>query len=142
MGLLEAHAGLAGKVAVVVGGAGGFIGRGVTLALAKAGVHVAACDNDEEAVRTIVPDVEALGSRILSFRTDVTDADALDAFYERRIVARRPMRCMRGPRPRPPTSVVLWPWSSAPMASGSISSHPTRRRHVPRTVLCAPDRLD
>jgi 3-oxoacyl-[acyl-carrier protein] reductase len=83
MGLLEAHAGLAGKVAVVVGGAGGFMGRGVTLALAKAGVHIAACDNDEEAVRTIVPEVEALGSRILSVRADVTDADALDAFYDR-----------------------------------------------------------
>jgi NAD(P)-dependent dehydrogenase (short-subunit alcohol dehydrogenase family) len=83
MGLLEAHAGLAGKVAVVVGGAGGFMGRGITLALAQAGVHIAACDNDDEAVRTIVPDVEALGSRILSVRADVTDADTLDAFYDR-----------------------------------------------------------
>ena len=83
MGLLEAHAGLAGKVAVVVGGAGGFMGRGITLALAQAGVHIAACDNDDEAVRTIVPDVEALGSRILSVRADVTDADTLHAFYDR-----------------------------------------------------------
>jgi NAD(P)-dependent dehydrogenase (short-subunit alcohol dehydrogenase family) len=83
MGLLEAHAGLAGKVAVVVGGAGGFMGRGITLALAQAGVHIAACDNDEEAVRSIVPDVEALGSRILSVHADVTDADTLDAFYDR-----------------------------------------------------------
>jgi NAD(P)-dependent dehydrogenase (short-subunit alcohol dehydrogenase family) len=83
MGLLEAHAGLAGKVAAVVGGAGGFMGRGVTLALAKAGVQIAACDNDEEAVRSIVPDVEALGSRILSVRADVTDESALDAFYDR-----------------------------------------------------------
>jgi NAD(P)-dependent dehydrogenase (short-subunit alcohol dehydrogenase family) len=83
MGLLEAHAGLAGKVAVVVGGAGGFMGRGITLGLAQAGVHIAACDNDDEAVRTIVQDVEALGSRILSVRADVTDADALDAFYDR-----------------------------------------------------------
>jgi NAD(P)-dependent dehydrogenase (short-subunit alcohol dehydrogenase family) len=82
MGLLEAHAGLAGKVAVVVGGAGGFIGRGVTLGLAKAGVHIAACDNDEEAVRTIVPEVEALGARIASHRADVNDADALDKFYD------------------------------------------------------------
>jgi hypothetical protein len=31
MGLIEAHAALAGKVAVVVGGGGGFIGRAVTL---------------------------------------------------------------------------------------------------------------
>src|SRR5580692_10817947 len=83
MGLLEAHAGLAGKVAVVVGGAGGFMGRGITLALAKAGVRIAACDNDDEAVHTIVQEVEALGSRILSVRADVTDADTLDAFYDR-----------------------------------------------------------
>jgi NAD(P)-dependent dehydrogenase (short-subunit alcohol dehydrogenase family) len=83
MGLLEAHAGLAGKVAVVVGGAGGFMGRGITLALAQAGVHIAACDNDDEAVRSIVPDIETLGSRILSVRADVNDAEALDAFYDR-----------------------------------------------------------
>jgi len=83
MGLLEAHAGLAGKVAVVVGGAGGFIGRGVTLALAKAGVAIATCDNDEEALRTIVPEVEASGARILSVRADVTDSEALDTFYDR-----------------------------------------------------------
>ena len=83
MGLVESHAGLAGKVAVVVGGAGGFMGRGITLALAQAGVHIAACDNDDAALRTIVPDVEALGSRILSLRADVTDAHALDAFYDR-----------------------------------------------------------
>ncbi|MBV8804209.1 MAG: SDR family oxidoreductase, partial [Sinobacteraceae bacterium] len=83
MSLLEAHAGLAEKVAVVVGGAGGFMGRGVTLGLAKAGVRIAACDNDDEAVRTIVPDVEAAGSRILSVRADVTDPETLDAFYDR-----------------------------------------------------------
>jgi NAD(P)-dependent dehydrogenase (short-subunit alcohol dehydrogenase family) len=83
MGLLEAHAGLAGKVAAVIGGAGGFMGRGVTLALARAGVHIAACDNDADAVHKIVPEVEALGSRVLSVRADVTDAGALDAFYDR-----------------------------------------------------------
>ena len=83
MSLLEAHAGLAGKVAVVVGGAGGFMGRGVTLGLARAGVHIAACDNDKDAVRTIVPDVQAFGSRIVSVEADVTDPDALDAFYDR-----------------------------------------------------------
>lgn len=82
MSLLEAHKSLAGKVAVVVGGAGGFIGRGVTLALAKSGVHVAACDNDDEALRTIVPEVEALGTRILAVRANVVDPAALDAFYD------------------------------------------------------------
>jgi NAD(P)-dependent dehydrogenase (short-subunit alcohol dehydrogenase family) len=83
MGLLEAHARLAGKVAVVVGGAGGIQGRAVTLALAKAGVAIAACDIDEEAVRTIVPEVEALGQRIMSVHADAADAEALDRFYDR-----------------------------------------------------------
>jgi NAD(P)-dependent dehydrogenase (short-subunit alcohol dehydrogenase family) len=81
MGLLEAHAGLAGKVAVAIGGAGG-IGRAVALALAKAGVGIAACDIDEEATRTIVTDVKALGARILSVHADAADADALDRFYD------------------------------------------------------------
>src|SRR5438067_2409759 len=81
MSLLEAHAGLAGKRAVVVGGAGG-VGRAVTLALADAGVDVAACDNDEEAVRDIVPEVEARGRRILSVLADVCDRAAFDRFWD------------------------------------------------------------
>jgi NAD(P)-dependent dehydrogenase (short-subunit alcohol dehydrogenase family) len=83
MGLLEAHAGLAGKVAAVIGGAGGIVGRAVSLGLAAAGVHIASCDNDGEGVRAIVPEVEALGSRILSVYADATDADALDRFYDK-----------------------------------------------------------
>ncbi len=83
MGLLEAHAGLAGKVAVVVGGAGEIIGRAITLGLAKAGISIATCDNHEDAVAAIVPDVEALGVRILSVHADVADPVALDAFYDR-----------------------------------------------------------
>jgi NAD(P)-dependent dehydrogenase (short-subunit alcohol dehydrogenase family) len=83
MSLLEAHAGLAGKTAVVVGGAGGLMGRGVTMGLAKAGVHIATCDNDEDALGAIVPDVEALGARILAVSADVTDANALDTFYDK-----------------------------------------------------------
>ncbi len=82
MGLLEAHAGLAGKAAVVVGGAGGVLGRAVTLGLAEAGVVIAACDIDEEAERGIVQEVEALGSRIFSAHADVADPEALDRFYD------------------------------------------------------------
>ena len=48
MGLLEAHAALSGKIAAVVGGAAGFVGRGVTLGLAQAGVSIACCDNDRD----------------------------------------------------------------------------------------------
>ena len=85
MGLLEAHAGLAGKVAVVVGGASGFIGRAVTLSLAKAGVSVAVCDNDAPAVEAIVGEVGALGTgaRILSVQADVVELEELDGFYDR-----------------------------------------------------------
>jgi NAD(P)-dependent dehydrogenase (short-subunit alcohol dehydrogenase family) len=82
MGLLEAHANLAGKCAAVIGGAGG-VGRAITLALAKAGIDIAACDIDEEATRTIVGEVEALGRRILSVPADVRDPAALDGFYDR-----------------------------------------------------------
>jgi 3-oxoacyl-[acyl-carrier protein] reductase len=82
MGLLEAHAGLAGKVAVVVGGAGEIIGRAVTLGLAKAGVSIATCDIHKDAVAAIVPEVEALGARILSVHADAGDPQALDAFYD------------------------------------------------------------
>ncbi len=81
-GLLEAHAGLAGKAAAVVGGAGGLVGRAITLGLAAAGVRIAACDIDEEAVRAIVPEVRALGSHILSVHADVADPEALDRFYD------------------------------------------------------------
>ena len=83
MGLLEAHSNLAGKTAVVIGGAGEIQGRAVTLGLAKAGVNIAACDIDADAVNTIVPEVEALGAKIIAVHTDVADAEALDAFYDR-----------------------------------------------------------
>jgi NAD(P)-dependent dehydrogenase (short-subunit alcohol dehydrogenase family) len=82
MSLLEAHAGMSGKIAVVIGGAAG-IGRAVTLALAEAGVSIATCDIDAQEALAIVPQVEALGVKILSLTVDVCDATALDAFYDR-----------------------------------------------------------
>lgn len=81
-GLLEAHAALKGKVAVVIGGAGG-VGRGVTLALAQAGIDIALCDIDDEALKTIAPDVQALGRKIVAMHTDVCDEAALDHFYDK-----------------------------------------------------------
>jgi NAD(P)-dependent dehydrogenase (short-subunit alcohol dehydrogenase family) len=70
------------EVAVVIGGAGGYQGRAVTLALAQAGVAVAACDIDPEAVAAIAPQVEALGGRILAVHGDAADPEALDRFYD------------------------------------------------------------
>lgn len=83
MGLLEAHASLAGRVAVVIGGAGGILGRAVSLALARAGIDIAACDIDADAARTIVPQLQALGVRVLSVHADAADPRALDGFYDR-----------------------------------------------------------
>lgn len=82
MGLLEAHASLAGKVAAVIGGAGGILGRAVSLALAEAGVHIAACDIDAEALRTIVPELEARAVRSLTVHADAAEPRALDGFYD------------------------------------------------------------
>ena len=83
MGLLEAHQSLAGKNAVVIGGAGEIQGRAVALGLARAGVNLAVCDIDGEAVKRIVPEVEALGSKILSVHADVADPQALHSFFDR-----------------------------------------------------------
>lgn len=65
MGLLEAHACLAGRRAVVIGGAAG-IERAVTLALANAGIDIATCDFDQEALLALAPEVKALGRTLLS----------------------------------------------------------------------------
>ena len=83
MGLLEAHRAMAGKTAVVVGGAAGHLGRGTTLGLAGEGVSIICCDNDREGLTAIVPEVEALGVTIDASYADVTDPASLDAFYDR-----------------------------------------------------------
>jgi NAD(P)-dependent dehydrogenase (short-subunit alcohol dehydrogenase family) len=83
MGLLDDRAGLAGKVAVVLGGCGEIQGRAISLALADAGVSIAACDIDQQAVKTIVPEISSRGVRILSMYADVTDPEALGRFYDR-----------------------------------------------------------
>lgn len=82
MGLRAAHEAMKGKIAVVLGGAAGHIGRGVTLGLIDEGVEVICCDNDREGLAAIVPEVEALGGKITALYADVTDPASLDAFYD------------------------------------------------------------
>lgn len=82
MGLLDAHKALSGKVSVVVGGCGGFVGRGVTLGLVSEGVTVIACDHDREGIAAIAPEVEALGGTISAHYADVMDEASLDAFWD------------------------------------------------------------
>ncbi|MEW9854411.1 SDR family NAD(P)-dependent oxidoreductase [Novosphingobium sp. M1R2S20] len=82
MGLRAAHEALAGKIAVVVGGCAGHIGRGVTLGLAREGVHVVACDNDREGLASIGAEVEQAGSTVSAHYADVADESSLDAFWD------------------------------------------------------------
>ena len=81
-GLLEAHQAMKGRLAVVVGGAAGHLGRGTTLGLAKEGVKIIVCDNDREGLEAIVGEVEALGSTVTPIYGDVMDPASLDAFWD------------------------------------------------------------
>lgn len=82
MGLAEAQRALSGKVAVVVGGAAGYLGRGITLGLAQAGVTVVTCDNDRDGLALIGEEAAALGGKAYPFQADVADPAQLDAFYD------------------------------------------------------------
>ncbi len=81
MSLLQAHAGLAGKNAVLIGGATG-IGRAIALKLAEAGVNIASCDKDAQGAADIVAEVEAHGVSILSAVANVLNVAALDSFFD------------------------------------------------------------
>ena len=82
MGLREAHEAMQGKIAVVVGGAAGYLGRGTTIGLIKEGVRVICCDNDREGLVAIVAEAEAMGGKISAHYADVTDPASLDAFWD------------------------------------------------------------
>ena len=81
------HSSLAGRVAIVTGGGTG-IGRGVALALARAGADTVVAARTPEPLEETCAKVRALGRRALAVQTDVTDtaqvgnmvARAMDAF--------------------------------------------------------------
>jgi NAD(P)-dependent dehydrogenase (short-subunit alcohol dehydrogenase family) len=77
---LAQRANLSGKVAVVLGGAGG-IGKAVSLALANAGVDVAVCDRDCDAADSAREELRALGQEGFVRVVDVTQPAALANFY-------------------------------------------------------------
>ena len=81
MGYLEDRANLSGKVAAVVGGASG-VGAAVTLALAHAGVDIAFCDINRDAVESTRAEVDQLGRRVTGRVTDALEPEQLAAFYE------------------------------------------------------------
>ena len=68
---------LAGRVAIVTGGASG-IGRGMALAFAEAGMDVVVADIDEALAQTVAEEIRALGSRVLTQRVDVAKREVID----------------------------------------------------------------
>lgn len=79
--ILDERANLLGRKAVVIGGADG-IGRAVSLALAQAGVDVAFCDINGEAVHSTQSEIAALGRQVLGEVADATVPDQLATFYQ------------------------------------------------------------
>jgi NAD(P)-dependent dehydrogenase (short-subunit alcohol dehydrogenase family) len=73
---------LTGKIAVVTGAATG-IGRGIALALARAGLHVVVSDVDGPGAQTVAEEAALIGPRSLAVTTDVTDPQALEALAEK-----------------------------------------------------------
>ena len=80
MSILDKRANLQGKVAVIIGGAEG-MGRGITLALAQAGIEVAFCDINAEAISQTLEALSPLQARTVSAQVDVCDRTALDNFW-------------------------------------------------------------
>jgi 3-oxoacyl-[acyl-carrier protein] reductase len=77
---LTERAGLEGKVAVVTGGAGG-LGWPIARDLARAGVHVAICDRDPDAVAGVTPLLAELPVTTLIRQADVREPDAMVVFF-------------------------------------------------------------
>jgi len=72
------HISLAGKVAVVTGGANG-IGRATVARLARSGAAVAIWDRDLAPVRHMIDTLRAEGASVLATVVDVTDRAAIEA---------------------------------------------------------------
>jgi len=73
---------LAGKVAVVTGGGSG-IGRGMVLAFAASGMHVAIADVELGAAEKVADEARAQGAKALAVATDVARRDSVEALAER-----------------------------------------------------------
>ncbi len=72
--------GLSGKVAVV-SGAGSGLGRGISIGLAREGMHVVAADIDGEGARETVRRIGEAGGDALALQVDVTDEDGVSGLY-------------------------------------------------------------
>jgi NAD(P)-dependent dehydrogenase (short-subunit alcohol dehydrogenase family) len=80
MGHLEDRAGLAGKVAIIVGGGGG-LGRACALDLGRAGVRLGLCDRNPELLAETVATLNGEGVEVVSATLDARDEVALSDFF-------------------------------------------------------------
>lgn len=69
---------LAGKTAVITGGAGG-MGRAASLMFAREGARLSVLDLHEEAGHSVVEEIRAAGGTAAFYRTDVSKADQVEA---------------------------------------------------------------
>jgi NAD(P)-dependent dehydrogenase (short-subunit alcohol dehydrogenase family) len=73
---------LAGKVAVITGGASG-IGFASAKALAREGMKLVLADVEQAALDRAVPEIEALGAEAIGVKTDVSKLDQVQALADR-----------------------------------------------------------
>ncbi len=77
---------LTGRAAIVTGGNGG-IGRGIALALARAGADVVIAGRNEEKTNAVVAEVEVLGRKCLGVRCDVLRKEDIAATVDQTVQA-------------------------------------------------------
>jgi len=75
---------LKGKVAIVTGAAQG-IGREVALGFARYGADIAAVDLNEERLKTLKSEIEAMQRRCLILRIDLADIGQIDAMTQKTV---------------------------------------------------------
>ena len=72
-----------GRVVLVTGGAGGFMGGPAARGFAEHGADIVLCDNHERRVQEMTARLqEETGSRVLGFHLDVADRPAVDRMLE------------------------------------------------------------
>ena len=75
---------IAGKVAIVTGGASG-IGRAIALALAESGANVVIADRALDGAEEMAREIESAGGKAIATKTDVTDSKEVEQMVQRTI---------------------------------------------------------